>query len=350
MNILYVRKQERGAFWKRKLRELRDSFYWHNRVGFFCASLRTQAKVKRVKLDTVRKLSKEQIETFDTVIFNYECNFQQEGYPIVTSSKAVRELYPKLKDVPVVLLVSSPNANLIPDDKDMDLYELVFRREHFKDLDRYNLSPRNKKKIRTTTLSCPLIPANILNYSRINPAEYGYDTTPDQYDYAVFFLGQETSKKKIRTEIVQTLKNSDTQFFGGLHQDIRSSKNAIPGNLLAPRLSRKKFYEATRSSKINLALEGYGQFTYRHWECWALSAFMISSPSVNEVQLPFEASDGKHYITFETKDDLMDKIRFYLDHKTERERIAANGRELFKSEYNFHKHGKYIRDQIEKII
>lgn len=329
---------------------MRDSYYWHNRVGFFCASLRTQADVTRKRLHAVQKFTKHQFNQYDAVIFNYECNFREEGYPIITAAKAVRELKTRLAGVPCILLITSPNAKLVPEDKTMELFDLVFRREHYKDLDRYKLTGKNKEKLRTTTLSCPLIPATILNYNRINPAKYGFDTIPEVYDNDVFFLGQETSGTMMRTIVINEIKSSNLKFLGGIHPDVRKSKQTISPDLLSPRLSKKKFYDATRSSKINLALEGYGQFTYRHWECWALSAFMISSPSVNEVKLPFKAADGEHYITFENIDDLMDKINYYLRHADKREQIIKNGRELFKREYNFHRHGRYIVNAIEEIL
>jgi hypothetical protein len=350
MNILYIRKQERGPFIKRTLRLVRDSFYWHNRVGFFCASLRTQADVTRKSLETIQGFSKEQFKVYDVIIFNYECNFSQTGDPIHTSCNAVRALYEKISDIPKVLLISSPNAKLVPKNEDMDLFDMVFRREHFKDLDQYDLTTNNKDKLRTTVLSCPLIPANIFNYSHINAADYGYEEPSTSFDHDVFFLGQETSKTFMRTNIVERVKKADINFTGGIHPDVRNPQREIPEDLYAPRLSKKRFYEQTRSSKINLALEGYGQFTYRHWECWALSSFMISSPSVNDVKLPFEIVDGKHFATFTDKNDLIDKIHFYLHHPGKREEIIHNGRELYKKEYNFQKHGKYIVESLRKIV
>lgn len=349
MKILYVRKQERGPFFKRNLRKIRDSFYWHNRVGFFCASMRTQADVTRKSLQKIQFYSTQDFNSFDAVIFNYECNFRKKGEPIKTVCEAVRNLKTSIKNIPTGLLLSSPNAKLIPTDEDMDLFDFVFRREHFKDLDRYDLSTHNKKKLRTTTLSCPLIPANILNVNRINPADYGFDTPPEIFQNEVFFLGQETSRTLMRTKIIDEVKRSKFDFSGGIHPDVRNPDREIPPELGASRLPQKNFYEKTRSSKINLALEGYGQFTYRHWECWALSSFMISSPSVNDVKLPFEAIDGKHYVTFEDRDDLIDKIRYYLKHDDERNKIIQNGRELFEQEYNFKKHGQYIIDAIDGI-
>ncbi|MDX1641808.1 MAG: glycosyltransferase [Balneolaceae bacterium] len=350
MKILYVKKQERGAFWKRTLRELRDSFNWHNRVGFFCASLRTQADVKRVTLNRIRQYSKQEINKFDAVIFNYECNFRSEGWPLESSEKAIRELQPKLENIPVILLLTSPSAELVPSDEMMELFELVFRRELYKDLDRYQLSPANKEKLRTTALSCPLIPANILNYNSIDPKKYGYKDVSETYSHDVFFLGQETSRTFMRTKILDKLYQNHIPFYGGIHEDVRNPDREIPEHLHFPRLSKRKFYSTTRDSKINLALDGYGEFTYRHWECWALCSFILSSPSVNKVKLPFEIVDGKHLVTFEDEDDLIDKIKYYLEHEEKRERIAKNGRKLFEEEYNFHKHGAYIKKEIEKIL
>ena len=350
MKILYVKKQERGALWKRSLRELRDSFNWHNRVGFFCASLRTQCNVTRVSLNKIRKYSKQEINKFDAVIFNYECNFRTEGWPLETSEKAIRELHSKLEKIPVILLITSPSAHLVPSDEMMDLFKLVFRREHYKDLDRYKLSSRNKEKLRTTALSCPLIPANILNYNSIDPKKYGYKDISGNYSHEVFFLGQETSRTFMRTKILDKLYQNDIPFYGGIHEDVRNPDREIPDHLYFPRLSQRKFYSTTRNSKINLALDGYGEFTYRHWECWALSSFILSSPSINKVKLPFNIIDGEHLVTFRDEDDLVEKIRYYLNHTEERENIARNGRRLFEQEYDFHKHGTYIKGEIEKVL
>ncbi|WP_234571671.1 glycosyltransferase [Rhodohalobacter sp. 614A] len=351
MKILYVKKQERGAFWKRSLRELRDSFNWHNRVGFFSASLRTQADVKRITLKRIRKFTKQEINKFDAVIFNYECNFRSEGRPLESSERAIRELRSKLGDVPVILLLTSPDAEMVPGNEMMDMLNLVFRREHFKDLDMYKkLNAESKAKLRTTALSCPLIPANILNYNRIDPKKYGFKNVPESYTHDVFFLGQETSRSFMRTNMLEAISKTGIHFYGGLHTDVRNPEREVPEHLQFPRLSKRKFYETTRDSKINLALDGYGEFTYRHWECWALCSFILSSPSVNKVKLPFEIVDGKHLVTFDDKDDLIDKIKYYLEHDKEREEIARNGRQLFEEEYNFHKHGKYIVDEISKIL
>jgi hypothetical protein len=44
-----------------------------------------------------------------------------------------------------------------------------------------------------------------------------------------------------------------------------------------PKLSRKEYVEAIRNFKISLALDGQGEFTFRHLELWYMGAFMICS-------------------------------------------------------------------------
>lgn len=303
-----------------------------------------------MSINKIRKLSKGEINKFDAVIFNYECNFRTNGHPLKTSENAIRKILHKLNDIPVIYLLSSPDAEQMPGNSMMDMFDLVFKREPFKDLEKYKLNTANRDKIRTTVLSCPLIPANILNYKKIDPRKYGFKNVAQNYSHDVFFLGQETSKTFMRTNMLNAVSKSGINFYGGVHKDVRNPERKIPDHLQFPRLSRKKFYQSTRASKINLALDGYGEFTYRHWECWALSSFMISSPSVNKVKLPFEMSDGKHFVTFQNESDLIDKIRYYLEHEKERKYIAENGRRLFEEEYNFHKHGAYIVNEIEKIL
>src|SRR5690625_7788690 len=115
------------------------------------------------------------------------------GEPIRTACEAVEELREKISEIPAVLLISSPNAKSVPSDEEMGLFELVFRREHFKDLDRYDLNASNKEKLRTTVLSCTLIPANILNYKRLNASDYGFDIQQSHFNYIVSLLRYKTS-------------------------------------------------------------------------------------------------------------------------------------------------------------
>ena len=101
------------------------------------------------------------------------------------------------------------------------------------------------------------------------------------------------------------------------------------------------------NSSINLALEGKGEFTFRHLEILASCSFMICQSSINELDLPLPLLDGKHFVSFENKDDLLEKINFYLEKKELRNEIALNGRRVLEEHYSPKKHGKFL---IEKIF
>jgi glycosyltransferase involved in cell wall biosynthesis len=118
----------------------------------------------------------------------------------------------------------------------------------------------------------------------------------------------------------------------------------IPENLKGKNLSQSDFLKTIKKSKINLAVEGIGQFTFRHLEIWAMGGFMLSSPSLREILTPLGAKEGVHYAVFEDLDDVVKKIKYYLEHEEEREKIARAGQEMFKRDYDARQHGDYIKN------
>ncbi len=71
----------------------------------------------------------------------------------------------------------------------------------------------------------------------------------------------------------------------------------------------------------------------RTFEIPACGIFMIAEKSDLHLQL---FKDGDEAVFFENKDDMLEKVSFYLHHEAERKRIAANGhRRSYESKY-FH--------------
>ena len=99
-------------------------------------------------------------------------------------------------------------------------------------------------------------------------------------------------------------------------------------------------------SSINLALEGKGELTFRHLEILASCSFMLCQRSINELELPLPLADGEHFVTFKDKEDLLDKIDFYLVNDKLRNEIALNGRKVLEKNYSPKKHGKFLLDRI----
>ena len=54
--------------------------------------------------------------------------------------------------------------------------------------------------------------------------------------------------------------------------------------------------------------------------------------------------DGEDYISFTDKEDMIDKIRYYLSHDEEREKISRSGREKVLKLYNSQLFMKKILD------
>jgi len=89
--------------------------------------------------------------------------------------------------------------------------------------------------------------------------------------------------------------------------------------------------------------------TFRHFELWCMCSFMISSPSLRDLNLPIPAIEGKHYVCFDGLPDLKDKIDYFLKNPARRRAIAKSGRDLFIKHYNFKRHGRYIKGCLEKF-
>ena len=83
-----------------------------------------------------------------------------------------------------------------------------------------------------------------------------------------------------------------------------------------------------RQSKINLNIttrsitSGLSQ---RIWDVLACKGFLITNYQP-EIDMFFR--DGVHLVTYSSRDELIEKINYYLSHEREREEIAQNGYEL----------------------
>ena len=73
---------------------------------------------------------------------------------------------------------------------------------------------------------------------------------------------------------------------------------------------------------------------------------MICQSSINELELPLPLIDGKHFVTFKNKEDLLEKINFYLKNNKLRNEIALNGRKVLEEHYSPMKHGELLFGEI----
>ncbi|MDA9678162.1 glycosyltransferase [Candidatus Pelagibacter sp.] len=188
----------------------------------------------------------------------------------------------------------------------------------------------SNKKYLTTMLPCKLVDYKISKkHEDINWSKVGKFKPNDKFKYDIYFSGRLNSK--FRNELIEFIKKQNLNFYGGVENFI---------------LPHTEYLETIYSSSINLALEGKGEFTFRHLEILASCSFMICQSSVNQLELPLPLLEGKHFVTFENKDDLLEKIKFYLRNKELRKEIALNGRKVLEEYYSPKRHGKFLINKI----
>lgn len=149
-----------------------------------------------------------------------------------------------------------------------------------------------------------------------------------------------------RLTVLNRLKNEGFDVRARLQP--RAYKDEIGPAFIGPRLPLAAFIDEVRATRINLALAGYGPFTYRHLELWCLCCFFLSPTVIKELETPMNAIDGQHYVGFESEDDLVEKCRHYLQDENACNRIAQARRQLFAENYSFKKHGRDIESALSR--
>ena len=100
-------------------------------------------------------------------------------------------------------------------------------------------------------------------------------------------------------------------------------------------LPAAKYAELMRQSKISLNFpegpEGNDQCKGRVWEVLATKSLLLERKN-NAIENFLTA--GEHYVEFENEQDLVEKIKYYLDNEEERCYIANNGHSVYKEKYN----------------
>lgn len=128
----------------------------------------------------------------------------------------------------------------------------------------------------------------------------------------------------------------------------QSWQNKHPNLLVeAKPVYNEDFIKVINSTKINLNfLRKFNrdQHTSRSVEIPACQAFMLAERTKEHLEL-FE--EGKEAEFFESTDELLKKIKYYLTHEDERQHIAKSGRErCLKSGYDHHSRIKFMLEQI----
>ena len=221
-----------------------------------------------------------------------------------------------------VIVDSRDTSNLIIKEKILNNFNYVIKREKDKSI--------NNKKYISSMLPCTLAKYRVSSkIEKISWDKIGKSKPNNNFKYDIFFSGKTTSYDRIK--IIEFLSK----------QNLNVCK-IKEGNRLPYNLYLKNIYD----SSINLAPSGHGEFTYRHLEILASCSFMMCEKSINKIELPLPLQEGKHFVTYEDKFDLYEKIKFFLKNEKIRKSISLNGRYVLEKYYSPKKHGEMFLNKI----
>lgn len=135
---------------------------------------------------------------------------------------------------------------------------------------------------------------------------------------------------KFRKDVINSIRDFGIRIYGDEGwRDIKDSPGVEFYSFIEDRQELAKLYNAT---KINLNLPTSSYLNTSTFNMASSGCFMLSS-YVDDLFKYFD--EGKDMACFRDLDDLKGKIRYYLLHPEERERIASNARERVLTEHTF---------------
>jgi hypothetical protein len=142
-------------------------------------------------------------------------------------------------------------------------------------------------------------------------------------DIPVSFVGSTSGYRSVRKEYLTYLYQQGVEVLlaGGMEN----------------RISIEEYADVIRRSKISLnfsfSIPGTHQIKARVLEATMSNSLLLESKNSETSRFFTPMAD---YVEFESKEDLVDKVRYYLEHEDERREIALNGHRKALKEYNHH--------------
>jgi hypothetical protein len=103
---------------------------------------------------------------------------------------------------------------------------------------------------------------------------------------------------------------------------------------------RLEFFNLIQSSKININITAGGNDCMRFWELLGAGGFVLTETHDQVIMPPYE--NDIHLDRFSTKEEMLDKIQFYLKHENIRERIRRQGYEFTMKNHTCYSRMEYI--------
>lgn len=339
MRILYIGRHDGPPGLRTTLKQWQRSLTFGEQDGFFEASLYAAADITEITLTKFQK-QPAQIASYDAVVINLKC-----GY---FTSEAERDacLVELFADVaiPKALFVGTAKASYLPAESVLDIFDVIYKREPYKDRTRYGISSANQAKLVPTMISCPFVALvrptlRSCMYHWFRSGVGGCASAEQTCD--VGFSGSVAYTHTLRQDAWETVLGLGVSTIGGL-QINPYSKQPIAEHLTGPRRTGATYRDMLCAARINLVIDGIGPYTFRHQEIFWVGGFVLSSASITELELPMPLTEGEHYVAYTDQADLAKKIAYYLEHETERQAIAAAGATLIRDYYQPAQHGAQL--------
>jgi len=161
-----------------------------------------------------------------------------------------------------------------------------------------------------------------------------YNNPGCKRDIGVSFLGQVDSYRSYRTLYIQHVINNGPPIYTSLSQR-------------AMQPSHVHYMDVLKRSRIGLnfsySVDAH-QLKGRVFETMLCGAMLMESENA---QTSRYFTPMKDYISFDSKEDLVDKLRYYLKHEDERAEIAARGELKVRKQYNYFRFWKEIMNKLE---
>jgi hypothetical protein len=159
----------------------------------------------------------------------------------------------------------------------------------------------------------------------------------ERRDIPISFVGSLLGYQNVRIESLNYLKEKNVEVYhtGGVNEQ---------------RVSIKEYADILRRSKISLnfslgTLDGH-QLKARVFETMFSGALLMESENSETNQFFTPMVD---YVVFSSKEDLLEKVRYYMQHDAERQEIANNGFRKATTEYNHQVFWNRIMDKLAEL-
>ena len=158
----------------------------------------------------------------------------------------------------------------------------------------------------------------------------------DEKEYELLFVGN--SRHIFRPILRDLLPTEHVLSVYGRHWE----EFPVQDYVVSEYMDNNKVGQAYHDAKILLNdhwddMREYGIISNRIFDALAVGAFVLSD-YIPEIESTFDGS----VVTYQTREDLKEKINYYLEHAEERENMAKHGQKIVLNEHTFKERIKVI--------